>query len=414
MSDVRFCFLVPATLGYGEGLLALDFAKRLGLDREQIVFVVSGLLKPLFEDSDWQVYWLIPDLPELNQLLVADVIRSFRPRCIIVVDYIAFELTKDSVGIEENLLNDCGVPLVNLDIYGQCGESSRLDRLGYAEPKMVEPHRIRFAVQVRPCPLNDPARDVDSTSTCYAVFPEPAKLGRRQREHVRETLGIGGGERLVFFSTAVWQHTLLNVTPWARGALVAFQRIFACLDDSFVLLHVGPSPLSEADDTWLSEDIRYMWFPTQRTDRFDTLLAASDVHVSLNAISTTLSKATALGLPSVLLHNSRRIRADEQSDTDCIATAWLQPFLPTYQYRIWPVGWYDFLEPILAGNPYTDTFVTEEILATERAANLITELAADSGARRSLRERQDAYRQRLQELPTPREWLSANFSSEGQ
>jgi hypothetical protein len=65
--------------------------------------------------------------------------------------------------------------------------------------------------------------------------------------------------------------------------------------------------------------------------------------------------------------------------------------LPLHQMRMWPLGFHDFLEPILSGNPYTDAFTDLELLDEPAVVRGIERALYDTATRDRLAAARAAY-----------------------
>ena len=74
---------------------------------------------------------------------------------------------------------------------------------------------------------------------------------------------------------------------------------------------------------------------------------------------------------------------------------------PLHRFRLWPLGLFEFLEPVLAANPYADAVRWVELLDEDALLESCRALLFDEAPAASLREAQARYRERVRALPGP-------------
>jgi hypothetical protein len=114
--------------------------------------------------------------------------------------------------------------------------------------------------------------------------------------------------------------------------------------------------------------------------RFTTMLGAADLVLSLNVGATTVARAVLSDIPTVVLANSVAVAGPEAIDEAAARLGgltptvrdWLAEMTPLHKFRMWPLGFHDFLEPILADNQYTDALTILELLDEKSVVEGIT------------------------------------------
>jgi hypothetical protein len=238
----------------------------------------------------------------------------------------------------------------------------------------------------------------------FDALPEERPVPEADAARERATLGLGAGDKLVLLAGSrfwepgvqVWSHhkrLALHVPELVTGALAA-------LPPQVKLVHVAPAAWPEGP---LGD--RYRWIGQVPPDRFARLLAASDLLLSLNTSGTTTVAAVARGTPVVLGMNSYEGRtADEVlarmgRPPDDPLRPWLEKACPLFPFRLFPLGLFGLLAPVLAGNPYLETVRSVEVLEVASCAAACRELLFDAGARAALRRRQEEYCRTVRALP---------------
>jgi hypothetical protein len=165
--------------------------------------------------------------------------------------------------------------------------------------------------------------------------------------------------------------------------------------------HVGPQAFAGAE----ALGDRYHWIAQLRPDRFQALMGSADLLLSFNTSATSTLSALASALPVVLAVNSRSGRTVED-----VAAAmpeppaepvrrWLEQVVPLHPFRVWPLGLYGLLSPVLAGNPFNDAVRTVELLDWAALTGACRELLEDGAARAQALQRQSDYARLVRSLP---------------
>ena len=102
-----------------------------------------------------------------------------------------------------------------------------------------------------------------------------------------------------------------------------------------------------------ADGIHYL--PSIPPDIFDQYINATDLFIGRNIISTSFAKLILRGIAGVVLINS--VEGDE-----------------TYKCKMFPVGWYDYIAPLEAGNLYFELFDQIEMINAEECVKKIREL----------------------------------------
>lgn len=127
---------------------------------------------------------------------------------------------------------------------------------------------------------------------------------------------------------------------------------------------------------------------------------ATDLFISNNYISTSMVKIALSGIPTLLLQNSYLKREQGEcwvNGKKRATPALLRDCLVAYPFRMFPVGWYRFLNHIVRDNPFYSFLAQAELFDIQEVLGkiecLVTEGSAYYGQQR------DAYIDNLHKLP---------------
>jgi len=145
------------------------------------------------------------------------------------------------------------------------------------------------------------------------------------------------------------------------------------------------------------------------------MLQAADAVLSLNIGGTTVWRAVMSGVPAMVLGNSYRLRDAADIDradalaggfTDFVRDA-VTEVVPLHPFRMWPLGFFSFLRPLLAGNPYADAVAQAEVLDERAVVAGLADLLYDDRYRTARIAAQDGYAGQVLALPPTGEVFTA-------
>jgi hypothetical protein len=393
-----------ASGGCGETLIGLTLARQLREYGVESQFVIESRSEMLFADGGFRATTLEPKMGALAMLLVDEVVRNFRPDCIILADYLTYcGAFKTRYGMERWFIDRYELPILPIDIWEW--DSTELEVDMFVGQRMVIDSRIReLPAHLRPVPLCHPDANGVGMPFCLAEGDERVSL--RTRRHLRTSLGLGDGEVLVMLAHARWQlptgvdkpgHALARAVP---ELLVHYLRQ---LPDTVHFVIVGERIPELAS---LPQD-RCHVLPPCRPSRFNVLVGSVDLLLTLNIGATTLARATLAGVPGLVLVNSASVSSavelhehlDRLGATSPWLRAWAERSLPFYPFRMWPLGFHEFLEPVLTSNPYLETFKRAELLDEATVLATLNALLFDREVRDRLAAEREAYVNLLAQLP---------------
>jgi hypothetical protein len=414
MSGRRHLFLALGPLGWGEATMGIRVARQLHEAGDEASFVVHERSLPLLTDTPFRRVPIHDHLGPLIKLLVESQVAEEKPDSIILADYFTATVLFLGLGVDPRFLLRFDTPLIAIDTWNHSEAGFAIDGYGDRTREVANwidelPYRLRPAPIVRPLPR---------PGVC-SILPDPVRLARRVRNHVRSNIGLTPSERAVMFCTAQWQYAANNdeearILAENVPELLAFY--VSKLGDDVHLVHVGPAayPLSGL----LGE--RYHWLPALSPDQFDMVLGSMDLLLSANISATTNAKAVASSIPVVVVENSCLAATVEEAEAALpgppspFLRQWIGRSLPLYPFRLWPLGFYDFLQPVLQDNSYCSAMEVVELLDEDRVVATCNALLDSGVAREDLLQRQAAYAAETGRLLTPVEIIESFFSGDAE
>jgi hypothetical protein len=163
-------------------------------------------------------------------------------------------------------------------------------------PAALDPRMIRL----RPCPVNAPLLPRDGVYS-WSLFPG---LRRHDGTAARRRWGIAGETRVAMLALAPW--AIAAAARLGRGAhypalLRALVAALATTQQPVELVVIS----HQAQPTQVHQRVTVRFLPYLAPDVYEELLLDSDLVLSDNVIQTSLSKAFAAGIPTLVVVDSR-------------------------------------------------------------------------------------------------------------
>ena len=366
---MNLMFFALSTAGYGETVIGLSLARQLEPLGVRSHFVISPVSEQVLRRSGVPFTTVEPRMGRLVRLLVDEDVRQFKPDAIVLADYYTYTgVFRERFGLDSWFIEEYGVPILPIDIWEWDKTSCAVDM--FEEDRPTDKKILDMDVFLRPVPLAHPDRE--GRAYPFRLWEGTERVTRRTKRHLYETFGLGSRDRLVLLTIAPWQHMaedkyLSSIgTHVLRGVPRLLAHYLAQLPDTTHFLIIGEVPPELA----ALPGSRVHALPPCSPARFTTMLGASDLVLSLNIGATTLGRAVLSDIPAVVLTNGfavpdavaiGEVEAKLGGLTSGVRS-WLGDMLPLHQMRMWPLGFWEFLEPILSGNPYTGAFTDLELL----------------------------------------------------
>jgi hypothetical protein len=366
---MNLMFFALSTAGYGETVIGLSLARQLEPLGVRSHFVISPVSEQVLKRSGVPFTTIEPRMGRLVRLLVDEDVGQFRPDAIVLADYYTYTgVFRERFGLNSWFIEEYGVPILPIDIWEWDKTSFAVDM--FEEDRPTDKRILDMDVFLRPVPLAHPERE--GRAYPFRLWEGTERVTRRTKRHLYETFGLGPRDRLVLLTIAPWQHMaedkyLSSIgTHVLRGVPQLLAHYLAQLPDTTHFLIIGEVPPALA----ALPAGRVHALPPCSPARFTTMLGASDLVLSLNIGATTLGRAVLSDIPAVVLTNGfavpdaatiGEVEARLGGLTPTVRS-WLEGMLPLHQMRMWPLGFHEFLEPILKDNPYTDAFTDLELL----------------------------------------------------
>jgi len=397
---MKHLFLALSRSGWGETILGIRIAKELEQLGDVVEFIAHDTASPLFARESFAHQPISNQTAPLLQIQLDKCVADNRPDTIVLSDFYTASLFFNRARLSDQLLHGYDIPLIAIDTWDFDSSGSSIDLFTDTQRPIAD-WICKIPNRLIPCPIVRP----DARPGVYRNLPEPIRLTTKVRNHIRSDIGIPPGEKALLFCTAQWQHAKYPSDHGGRIAELVPNLIgnyIRKLGSDVHLVHVGPRQCQFDKNI----DKRYHWFPSLSPNRFDNLVASSDGVLSLNASATTIAKALVSGVPVVAVQNTVSgdtcEQVEDQLPTECSTDLhiWLKSALPIYPFSMWPLGYYNFLRPLLTDNPYSEAINLVEMLNEESVLGKLRDVLFGNDSRQAVLERQDKYVQHVAQLPS--------------
>ena len=398
-------FVVTSFWAYGELGIAIEFARRLTGTDFRPLFLLPPSHRGLISEAGIDHQVLIPRSGKLNRILLQDIAHVHRPALVVLADSINYDLCEQFYGLRRSDLSIFDCPVGTFDDFAWGRPGAWLDTYGFRATIERDITLDGLSFRLRPCPLNNPlnlspAPDIQS----YSMLAHIDEITTTGRVAVRRELGVRDARPVVLVTGATWQQ-MHGAYPKVAGFVDAGQKMLERLLERLLphadVLAVG-SPLV------FRERAPAGFHPLGPVGpgRFRALAQAVDLHLSSNIVSVSLHRLALSGVPSVALMSSLhrregrlRWRSEVDPEPTGLARRLLDGLDQVYPFRMFPVGWYHFLDSLLAGNPFADLVAQVELFDEEAALASILPLLDEGPERAALARAREEYLTHLRRLP---------------
>ena len=417
-------FIVTSFWAFGELAIALEFAERMTGTGFRPLFLIPPTHRAQVAATGFEYQVMIPGAGKINRIQLADIGHVHQPALVVLADFLNYDFCERHYGLRRGDLAVFGCPIGTFDDFSWGRPGAWLDTYGFQAKVEGEITLDGLSFRLRPCPLNDPIAEhnpLDEIGEAQ-IYPYPmlenvTDVPEHHRATVRSELGLAKDRPVVLVTGATWQRTheaYPRVTAFVNACNSMLERLLANLLPHADVLAVGPQLV-------FGDRVPAGFHPLGSVppERFQRLIQAVDLHISNNIISVSMHRLALRGIPSVVMINSLHKRSGRlrwempsggsggPSPLASSAAPGLSGFAQgviddldyLYPYRMFPVGWYHFLDSLLAGNPFSDVITQVETFDEEAALAAILPLLAAGPQRDRLATAREQYLEALRKLP---------------
>ncbi len=399
-------------LSTGELIIANEFTRNINEEKYRLDILIPRKRLGLIETyKKGKKYFLTDENSwKENREIVKKIFENNKYELIIFFDVYTFEYAQKWTGIDIDFMINLNIPLASIDEYNYLSSDFKIDYYGLIVKKL--PNLIdRMGFILRNCPLSMPSdQKRNPKEHFYQVLPENENcikniMTTREKHAVKD-------EKLVFFTLSDWElngaYSFVN-HRFLMDSLLPI--IYGYLKDTNLkihLIHVGANKWNFLKAQ--NENVRYTYFSGLPIEEFESLLAASDLYITYNLVSITLTKAIEFGVPSVVLNNDKILDFNKFKTKLKEKPLWYQKIANhigiVYPFTASMFGWYYFLKPVMKNNIYMDTFYRLQTFKTAEVSRVLLDILNSGNSRK---EKIQEYKEKKEMIPEPEEVLDNIF-----
>ncbi|QNU66075.1 hypothetical protein EHE19_014460 [Ruminiclostridium herbifermentans] len=401
--------IVTSYWAYGELLIALQFAKRIKKFGYNPYFFIPPSHKNILQQENINYCVLIPNIGSINRILFQDYENRCHPEYVILSDFLNYNFCEKDYGLSVKDLEIFSGRIGTFDNFDWTIKLRKMDTYGFAASIASKVDINKYGFKLVPCPITNVNEQNEDDKFYYSLIDEYLEYDEEKKIKMREELNLPQKKPIILVTSATWQDTYKSY-PQIIKCVEIFNNVYARLIDKMsekvTIVHVGKN----SSIKFKNENKNIIYLDNLSPKLFDKYCIACDVFLSRNITSTTLAKVACSGIPAMVLTNSLHIKngvvLSSNSEITNEMKKELEKIDDLYPYRMFPVGWYSFLEPIHKNNPYFELVIEEEVFDFDKVLKSIDKMTNDAGYRAEIKEKAMQYRLTLENLKKPEEILS--------
>lgn len=410
----RIIVIVLSTISAGELTISYEFIQRLPSEKYSVHYIIPQKFAEYLSSKNIAFITLDEkSTPEKNKEKAMSFIQRFSPNYFIVSDVFTMGYAALWSGLKFCDIKGLA-PIIGVDEYEFQSTNYSIDYYGLFFEKLP-PLVDACDYVIRDCPINAP-RVTDHKIKHFSLYDRIPKMNKETKTRMKEALGLTEGEKVIFFTTSSWEllnmHKLTSLNALIRHIPNMLKHYLYQLDQKITIIHVGHNPWGKIENS----NINYLHFETLLPSDFENYLLLSDMFITFNIVSVTLTKAIYAGIPSVVLQNYKIIDFSHLEKRVRQLPLWYQAMAKevkrVYPFRASTFGWYKFIEPVLTNNLYTTTFVEVPFFNMKKVVDTFNDYLNNQKKIHTLCQAQHTYVEEILKLPTPEQIMDEIIEDE--
>lgn len=412
----RIIVVVLSVISAGELTIASEFVSRLPKSKYKLLFLVPDNYSEYLQSKGFDYVALdVHKGKDINREIIYRSIKEFQPDYFLLSDAYTLEYASKWCGLKFRDLKSFGIPVIGVDEYEFPSTGYKIDY--YSDSfKRLPPFIDKCDYLIRDCPINKPAASGNHIWS-FSLYNSKYSITDERKAHIKRKLNIEDGEKIIFLTVSSWEvlntRKVVSLNHLVKWIPVMLKEYIKALGKKVAVIHVGCNEWKDTENT----NLNYHYFPSLIPAEFDDYLFTSDLYITLNAASVTLTKAVYGGVPSLVFQNRKYIKFFEMTERLKQMPEWYRKMAEevraAYPFRASTFGWFKFLEPVLQDNEYANTFIEAPLFKMSEAVRLLGKYLYDTEAIKELKEVQSAYIDKILQLPEPDKIMSEINSLRG-
>lgn len=397
---MNVAFIVTSYWAYGELLISVQFAKRIRKYGFEPYFFIPPSHELILNQEGMKYATFYPKLGRINEVLLKDYENRCHPEFIILSDFLNYNFCEKHYGLTKESLKIFRGKLGTFDNFDWTIEKRSMDTYGFSASIASKVEIKDYGFQLIPCPIGNAQGSNTEDKFYYPLNDTYIEYNEETKARAREVLGLPKNKPMILTTSAMWQETYKlypRVVSFTEQVKQCYDTIIKKMSSEAIIINIG-----KEDDKGVYEgNENIITIDHLPPKLFDEYAMACYLFLTRNITSTTLGKIASAGIPSLVLINS--------FDKDTIGESYQnreeKVSIDLYPYRMYPVGWYHFLDPLYHNNPYMEIVQEEEILLVDRVLETIHKMLYEETYRENIQSMAKNYRTCLEKLMKPEEIL---------
>lgn len=399
------------TISAGEISIAVKFTQGLSEELFDVMYLLPKHYQNVLPENTKRFVLNTEDSKSVNQKKIQSIIDEFSPDFFFLSDPYTAHFASSWTGYSFTNIKEFNIPIIGLDEYDGKEFKRKKDYYGgmlVNDRDLIE--ECDYLLQDVPVnPMNNYA---DDRMWRYSLFcEEDIKISKKEqnRKFINKELGIDDDCKLIMLPVSSWESVNMNRLPILEGFidnlldLVLFYLDELKLNEKICLLHVGKQKVTYNP----TGSIIYKNVSSMNSELYEKCIISSDVFMSFNAVSVSLSRAILNQVPSILMVNDKVLNFDLLEDTikklpDKYGEI-VRRIHIAYPYYASTFGWKKFIKPIMENNDYYDLFTTVPVFSYSKMKEAISDALDANMYFQEKSEKLNAYLKQLLELESPNE-----------
>ena len=399
---MKIVFIVTSFWAYGELLIAKEFAENLKNNGNKVLFLIPPSHKNSL-DKSFKYVSFIPNSRNINRIIMYEVQEKFKPDIVILSDFLNYSFAYRHYGITIEDLEIFKCKIATFDNFDWLLKRKCMDTYGYVSdiPKKVDINR--FGDRIIACPLGNPLISCGDNEYRYSLFQSLKLFEKDEKEFLKSSMtDFVFDKKVILVSSAKWQESYINeqkVEDFIELSNQIFRKLVNRLAINNIIVFIG----NEQTDNY-SNNPNIRFYKSMPANEFDKFIKISDMYIGRNITSTSMIRIALSGIQCVNIENSfsslnneliQKLLSDLGEDVNAF------DINKIYKFKMFPVGWYDFLNPLFKDNPYSEIVESCELFDSEATYNKIESLLNDQSAHQNMIERVKKFNSVLNTLMSP-------------
>lgn len=403
---VKIACIVLGHLSNGELTIALEFTEKLDKEKYHVTYVVPSKLEENIQKKNYKTLGLkITNGAKENYNKFAEFIEEWKPEFLLLSDIFTLEYSGTWSGVTWEKIKSMGIKTISFDEYDYKNNYT-LDFMGgnsVSYPSMIEECDYR----IYDCPINKQ----NDNEHCFMMYKDGFHYSEEERNRMAQKYRDSETEKVVLMVTSGWEFVNTGISIYVDHFIKVLPDIImgylSEIQMRIKLVHI--SPVKWAVNA--PDNINYTHISYLEENEFNKMIAISDLFITTNVVSVTLTKAIYMGIPSIALYNPRKIDFSNYQDKLKTYPQWYRNMSERLEiglpFRASVFGWTKFLEKVIHENEYMNTFISTPIYKYSDTREAFVNLLINEAFVNDLKHKQRNYIEELGQMELPNEIMDA-------